>query len=766
MSLLSLALLTPLRAGTFEPRVTTYPEPTAAPVLFPQKISKPPVIDGKLDDDAWKQAFLIERLGSTSGGMTRLRTTVRVAYDAAHFYVAFDCEEPNLDRVRVKAEAGQDKWPGDCVEVFFDVNRTRQQFLQFVTNSRDAHNDYNNGNISWDGKWKSKSGRTPQGWATEIAIPWTDLGINEAPAEYLWGFNVTRERSLTGVTDDMEGGELSTWMPMESFSNPRLFGLMFFGSREKFASRADPMVIHGTLDKFVYTKLQPLAHLALELTRGEATDSKLNVQICRRVGMESLASATVPLSSSRVGIDLPISALEPGEYRLGLQATDKKGRPSNGVSIDFDIRPAPPVADSGEIAIKQTQVVKTGIDHWHIRTGVPFPEGALWNPEQVELVTADGKSLPVQAQSLATWSKGGSIKWLGLDFQSPLIAGQQTGFTLRFGPKAKHSEAGQVRVEQTDKSITVHTGAAKFEIRKQRFNFLDQMWVGDKQVMASGEERGPFMADEQGNRFWGCLDPNSKVIVEEQGPLKAVVRAEGAHLDARGGSLGRYVVRLYFFSGTPYFRTQHTFIIAEDTNKTRYSDIGLVLPVDGKECRFGGAAEPVQSHAYLLQKKWDEFVVNDLSAASDKKTIAQGAKADGWISAGGLAVTIRDFWQNFPKELEFVPSQSSIGNRQWSFTSGPVTASASGNPRRKSSRSTPTCCRSFTRAGCSISVCPTRITPGRCRRNTASPIPTRTVSGNFTTARRRRTPTAWASARRTTCSSCSAAPPNPTASRR
>ena len=35
------------------------------------------------------------------------------------------------------------------------------------------------------------------------------------------------------------------------------------------------------------------------------------------------------------------TTLKPGEYKLGLQATDKQGRHSNSVGIEFDLRPAP-----------------------------------------------------------------------------------------------------------------------------------------------------------------------------------------------------------------------------------------------------------------------------------------------------------------------------------------------------------------------------------------------------------------------------------------
>src|SRR5690606_27559677 len=99
--------------------------------------------------------------------------------------------------------------------------------------------------------------------------------------------------------------------------------------------------------------------------------------------------------------------------------------------------------------------------------------------------------------------------------------------------------------------IKVDTGNARFVIRRQGFNLIDGLWLGDRQLIAPGDRQGPYMADEHGTQFWAANDVDSDVVVEDVGPLSAVIRAQGAHV-ADGRTLGRYVVRMHFHAGLPY----------------------------------------------------------------------------------------------------------------------------------------------------------------------------------------------------------------------
>jgi hypothetical protein len=680
--LLAVGLTRAIAAGDLELRVEAFDAAASnqPAILAIPEINQPPALDGKLDDAAWTKATVIKRLVDTDGRDTQPRTTVYAAFDAKHIYIAFDCEEPAMDRLNIRAKEGEDWWPGDAVDVSIDLGRTRKNFYQFVTNSVGAHNDYANGStgVWWDTPWQTKSGRTATGWCAEMAIPWQVLSSEIPQRETVCGVNFTRHRALKPAGGAPGEESVQTWLPTKSRGNPRLFGAMFFGTPERLAGYNHHIQIEGTLDKFTYTRHHPWAQLVVNMNQGEPKHSSLDVQLLKKGVAEPMGQSTAPMAGPVVGMEMPLADLALGSYVLRVQGKSKSGEPSRALELPFDLKDAPKVATSGEITLRRTQDLTKGIDRWHARTGVAFPEGALWKSDQVALFTADGKPVPVQVRSLATWSKGGAIKWASLDFQLPLSAQARETLKLRFGPDVKATSGGELKIAETDLKIAIDTGAARFVIRRQGFNFIDEMTVGERAVLkpSGAADRGPYMADEAGKKYWGSLDKAGTVVVEEQNPMRAVVRAEGFHVDERGAKLGRYVMRLYFYSGVPYFRTQHTFIITEDSNQTRYSDIGLLLPIAGAGYAFGTSGEPQTGSVEagrsvsLLQKRWDQYAIH--VNADQPAPLAAGDKAPGWVARGGVAVVVRDFWQNFPKELEADAAGLTVhfwprhGQRVWS----------------------------------------------------------------------------------------------------
>ncbi len=676
--LLGFIFLVPAIANAGTPDVTYYPDPTPPQTIYAPKVAAAPTLDGKLDDQAWKTAFTIDRLQTPAAGDTTVNTIVRVCYDDQFLYIAFDCEEPHLDKLNSRAGAGEDKWSDNCVEVFIDRKRRKAGYHQFVTNERNAHNDYGPGqDIKWNGAWTSKAATTPKGWATEIAIPWADFGYPAAPpAGSIWGINVTRERALQATDKTTSSVELATWAPISSFGSVAGYGLLHLGTKEEsLALPAAPASAFATLDKSTYSTLDRVALLALSLTAGKPADTTLTVNVLQSGGDKPLQTITLDsLKSGTLSLDIPIKDLAPGKYNLTLDARSKNQPASAPTSIPFSlVAPAKAPITQGEIPLIANQPAPATLPNWHARTGVPFPEGALWDAQNITLL-ADGKPIPVQTEVLARWSKEGSIKWLGLDFQTPLESKKQTDLRLAFGPDKKNQATGSLSFAETSDRITVNTGQATFVIKKQGFNFLDRMTLAGKEIIASGKPadlRGPFMADESGKRFWAQADPSTKVTIEQQGPLAGVIRVEGAHADPANPSaktLGRYVMRFYFYAGVPWFRLQHTFIIAEDTTQTRYRDIGLFVPIKGDDARFGLAAGPADGQrtgafeqkpgtsVSLLQRDFNSFIIRDLTDPANEKNILTSQQAPGWFARGQVAILVREFWQNFPKELESSPA--------------------------------------------------------------------------------------------------------------
>ena len=85
-----------------------------------KKTAKKPSIDGKLDDEVWKQATPQTLTTSFDGRPVQRKTTFRMLYDDTNIYVAFDCEDPDVWGTLKKKD--DPIYNEEVVEVFFDAN--------------------------------------------------------------------------------------------------------------------------------------------------------------------------------------------------------------------------------------------------------------------------------------------------------------------------------------------------------------------------------------------------------------------------------------------------------------------------------------------------------------------------------------------------------------------------------------------------------------------------------------------------------------------
>src|SRR5258708_19744707 len=98
------------------------PPEKAKPIVVP-RFDKPPVIDGKLDDEVWKHAVVLKDFLQTYPGdniAPSKPTEMMIGYDARTFYMAFHCyDEP--DKVRATVAKRDHVFGEDNVRVFLDT---------------------------------------------------------------------------------------------------------------------------------------------------------------------------------------------------------------------------------------------------------------------------------------------------------------------------------------------------------------------------------------------------------------------------------------------------------------------------------------------------------------------------------------------------------------------------------------------------------------------------------------------------------------------
>jgi len=183
----------------------------------------PPLIDGVLDEPAWKNAGHIEGF-LLADGVTppKDNTEVFLLYDAEALYVGFLCHERHINKVKEK-HFGRDAkiWRDEAVEIFIDSLDDVTACFQFATNIQCEMFDSSEDRLgfcqlAWNAEWSVKTGRGVDYWVAEFRIPLRTLEVAEIPRGKVWKGNFTR-------CDYAGTNQNSAWGPTVSFHNRKAF---------------------------------------------------------------------------------------------------------------------------------------------------------------------------------------------------------------------------------------------------------------------------------------------------------------------------------------------------------------------------------------------------------------------------------------------------------------------------------------------------------------------------------------------------------------
>jgi YetA-like protein len=226
--------------------------------------------------------------------------------------------------------------------------------------------------------------------------------------------------------------------------------------------------------------------------------------------------------------------------------------------------------------------------------GVPWPRGAIASGTPFAL-----GSVPVQSWVTATWPDG-TVKWTAHAISpqpDPVEA-------YELSPGQPSASAVNIHIVRSQDSITVDTGAVVWAIPL----------TGD--TLVSSARRGPreILRDVRLVSLWqGEPTPDgagtvarqemrgqvSSVTVEQDGPVRAVLRLDGSHAptprtpkipefawqstsgSAPDAAIARqipgswFTVRLYFYAGAQEVRVVHTFVWDGDPERDFLAGLGL-----------------------------------------------------------------------------------------------------------------------------------------------------------------------------------------------
>jgi len=187
------------------------PPEKANPVTIP-RFDKPPVIDGKLDEEVWQKAVVLKDFYQIQPGDNvppSKPTEVLLGYDPKFLYIAFKAtDEPDKVRATVAKRDNifQDDYVGFFLDTFNDKRKAFEVFFNPLGIQGDGVLTEGRGeDFSVDLLLESKGIVHETGFNVEIAIPFKSLRF-EAGKGKLWGAHFFRRIKRFE-------NELDSWMP-------------------------------------------------------------------------------------------------------------------------------------------------------------------------------------------------------------------------------------------------------------------------------------------------------------------------------------------------------------------------------------------------------------------------------------------------------------------------------------------------------------------------------------------------------------------------
>ena len=185
--------------------------------------SAPIVVDGKLDEEVWSRAAIVDDLHQVDPfeyAAPSQRTEVRLFYDDDTLYIGARMWDTDAEEITANVlRQGEGLGSEDRFAVILDPYLDHRSGYRFQVNPNgvrwDAiYQDTSSMESNWEGIWQGAATRDADGWTAEIAIPFKTLSFNPNTSE--WGINF--ERTI------QRGDETIGWVSRNRQMNPGVAG--------------------------------------------------------------------------------------------------------------------------------------------------------------------------------------------------------------------------------------------------------------------------------------------------------------------------------------------------------------------------------------------------------------------------------------------------------------------------------------------------------------------------------------------------------------
>ncbi len=338
-----------------------------------------------------------------------------------------------------------------------------------------------------------------------------------------------------------------------------------------------------------------------------------------------------------------------------------------------------------------------GINRYNepVIVGIPFPRGLLKDVSSLRLHDSKHGHLPLQTQTLARWSDGTS-KWVLLDFQVSVEANTTKELELiilssHFTEDDQGGGETEIKINSDQNYFNINTNAASFFIDTNVFKPFDRILIEKNDILDKSGSR-IILTDKSGIEYEPRIN---NIFIETEGKLRTTLKVEGEFESFNKLSFANFFSRLSFFADSSKVKIEFTIINPRaakhpgglwdlgDQGSILFSDLSMYTISKTQELpaiNYQLNDEPSAMN-YELNSTSNLIIYQDSSGGrnwkslnhvnrngevknsfkgyrvfSDGDMVEEGFRANPIMSINDkdkqISVSIRDFWQNFPKSLE------------------------------------------------------------------------------------------------------------------
>lgn len=280
------------------------------PAVTAIRVERPPTLDGRLDDEAWRDAVPatgFRRDYPSDGEPASDSTEVRVTYDDRALYVGARLHAKDVSTVsRRLSRRDAFEVQNDKFFVMLDAHHDhRTAFIFGVTPAGEREDARSSGDSklamdpSWDPVWDAATRIDSLGWVAEMRIPLSQLRFSAEDA-HVWGIQFRRDLLSAGEAVDW------AWTPGEQPGFTTKFGHLLGLDRLRRPSRLE--ILPHVVTKAAYTEgadpENPFddgsvydGSMGVDLKYGVSSDLTLDVSVNPDFGQVDADPAVVNLTN-------------------------------------------------------------------------------------------------------------------------------------------------------------------------------------------------------------------------------------------------------------------------------------------------------------------------------------------------------------------------------------------------------------------------------------------------------------------------------------